>query len=191
MRCLFPLLPVFLRFDLLLSHHFLLDKCLLSIPASPSPGVSSLPLTCYSSVSFPALLLGFTHTFSHSLICTFPILLCSLSFPSHLVSIFSSFPPFSEGKWKVINYKIKPVEATHDLLSRWLSCNWCTKHDDERMKFLHYLIFINQCVATFLSFKILFYYKKRLSLLLPKYPPSCSVPFPFLASLFGEVIWMI
>lgn len=191
MRCLFPLLPAFLRFDLLLSHHFLLDKCLLSIPASPSPGVSSLSLMCYSSVSFPALLLGFTHTCSPSLICTLPILLCSLSFPSHLVSIFSSFPPFSEGKWKVINYKIIPVEATHDLLSRWLSCNWYTKYDDKWMKFLHYLIFINQCDLTFLSFKILFYYKKRLSFLLPEYPPSCSVPFPFLASFFGEVIWMI
>lgn len=131
-------------------------------------GVSPLSHSLFLCRYLPALLLDLLTLSPLFLICalhsSLPFILVVsfiLPFPSSL--FFPLFPSFLYGKSKVINYEIVPwFEDTHDLLNRLLSWNGCTKHDNEMMKFLHYLIFINQHNLTCFSFKILFYFKKEI-----------------------------
>lgn len=147
-----------------------LTGCLLS--ATRCSSVGAFLLSCWICSHFPP----FPHLCpSH--------LLCPLSFPSPPPLFFSSlFPSFLYRKSKVINNEIIPwFEDTHDLL-RLLSWNKCAKHDDEMMKFLHYVIFINQHYLTWFSLESCFTSRKGFSLLLHWYPFSWSALFPFPAS---------
>lgn len=124
----------------------------------------------------------------------FQLIFLQIIFQSLTPLLYSfPFPFFLCGKSKVINCEIIPwFEDTHDLLSRLLSWNGCSKRDDEMKKGLCYLIFINQHDFTFFSCNILFHYKRRSPLLLRGHPLSCSIPFPVLASFsFGRSILMI
>lgn len=114
-------------------------------PACP-PRVS--PLCHWSAIPHVCSHALFPDLFMLSLlflILALHVFLCPLSFPvPPLIHLYSSFlASFLEGKWEVINHDIMLFKNNHDLLSRLLGWNGHSKHNDERIKFLYYLIFPN------------------------------------------------
>lgn len=190
-----PFPSVFLCFGLLRFRWiFSLDKRFMGLPACPPQG--SL-IRHWPAVPLPVLFCSLDRFYSHFLSC--PLFLPFTFFVPSLLpyppspSLYFPSSLLFEGKWEVINCKITLLEDTHDLSSRSPSGNGCSKHDDEMMKFLHYLIFLNRHDLTFFTFNILLGYKKRESFISASWVSSLQLlAFPFLSPFFfGEVILMM